>query len=102
MENDLPPPTPPPILPAKKPKAGRGWKIATLLLGIGLAISLFSNVAHFFFNLLFNAAGAGLGNETRLEEVVLERHGSANKVAVVPIEGIISSSVLDGAALSMV
>ncbi len=106
MENDLPPPTPPPlpppILPAKKSKAGRGWKIATLLLAVCLAVSLFSNVAHFFFNLVFNAAGAGLGNETRLEEVVLERHGSANKVAVVPIEGIISSSGLDGAALSMV
>src|SRR6266496_5313778 len=112
MENDLPPPSPPPpsappplpppLLPAKKSKAGHGWKIATLLLGIGLAISLFTNVAHFFFSLLFNAAGAGLGNEPRLEEVVLERHGSANKLAVVPIEGIISSSGLDGGGISMV
>src|SRR6266498_1647841 len=62
MENDLPPPTPPPlpppILPAKKSKAGRGWKIATLLLAVCLAVSLFSNVAHFFFNLVFNSAGA--------------------------------------------
>src|ERR1051325_11310778 len=116
MDNDVPPPTPPPPplpgspppplptpnLPAKSSNAGRGWKIVTLVLALCLAATMFTSVSRFFLNLFFSAAAPGLGNETRLEEVVLERQGSANKIAVVPIEGIISSSGLDGAGANMV
>src|SRR5437867_2171860 len=113
MDNDVPPPTPPPApltpppLPppafpqAMKPKPGRAWNIATLVLGICLAMRLLINLSHLFLSLLFSA-GSGLGGETRLEEVVLERHGSANKIAVVPVEGIIASSGFEGPGLSMV
>ncbi len=68
-----------------------------MVLSICLAVSLLAHVSHLFLNLLFSAAGSGSGSETRLEEVVLERHGSANKIAVLPVEGIITSSGFDGA-----
>src|SRR5437867_529250 len=120
MDNDVPPPpppTPPPLLPppppalpplpsrqvvVRKPNAGRGWRIATLVLGICLAFSVFAHLSRAFLNLLVGAAGTGLGNETRLEEVVLERHGSGNKIAVVPVEGIITSAGFEGGGMNMV
>ena len=88
--------------PAKKPKGGRGWKIATLILAILLAFSVLSNLSHVFYDALLSSAGAGAGSDARLQEITIEHHDSSDKIAVIPVEGIITSSGGDGNSYSMV
>ncbi len=118
MDNELPPPNPPPASPAslpptpppplppfivaKKPKTSRGWKIATLVLAILLTFSLLSNMSHMFFDALLSSAGSGSGGDVRLQEVTIEHNGASDKIAVIPVEGIITSSSIDGGGYSMV
>src|ERR1051325_629813 len=78
----------PPVLTASAPpprKRGRGWMILALILMVFLVLSLFGN----FTQLLMHAAGVHGG--PRLDETVLENNGSANKIAVIDVEGIITS-----------
>lgn len=117
MDNELPPPNPPPAAPvpppplppslplsppAKKPKSGRGWKIAALVLGALLVFSMLSNLAHVFLDTLLGSAGSGAGGEVRLQEVTLEHNNASDKIAVIPVEGIITSSGGDGSGYNMV
>ena len=109
METDNNNPTPPPPLspppltapprltttpPA--PKKNRGWKIFALVLLVLLVISVFGNLGQLaerianFGTKLDHTAGP------HLEEVVLEDNDSHNKIAVVSVEGIISSQFEDG------
>src|SRR5436190_21770996 len=106
MDNTLPP-SPPPIPPTPPPpplpptppyipqrivpprRVGRGWKIAVLVLAILLGISLIWNAQHMFEGVMpesFAPRKAG----PALEEAVVEYNHSANKIAVVPVEGIIT------------
>src|SRR5262245_20614199 len=103
MDNDFPPsspplanpPPPPPIppaaipplpplppTPARKPKAGRGWMIAALVLGFLLLLSLLGSFVSAFFNVIANAEG--MGGETRLQEVTIEHNRASDKIAVIP------------------
>jgi len=109
MDNDFPPPAPPaaptpppplppPIaLPARKPKAGRGWMVAALVLGFLLVLSVLGSLVGSFFEAF--ATVEGLGGETRLQEVMIENNRAADKIAVIPIQGIISSSFDGGYGL---
>jgi protease-4 len=104
----LPPPLPPRpvILPNPSPAAsrsttGRGWKIATLILALVLAFSLLSNFAGLLLGLFAGGSGGPLGMEGRLQEVTVEHNRSANKIAVIPIEGIITSSAADSGGYSL-
>src|SRR5882672_4352968 len=106
MDNDFPPPanpTPPPLfpppptpphplpvtVPPRKQKTGRGWMIAALVLGFLLLLSLLGTFVSAFFNVITSAEG--FGGETRLQEVTIERSRATDKIAVIPIQGIISS-----------
>ena len=97
-----PPPLPPMIPPGQKPKRGRGWKIATLVLAILLALSMLSNVSHIFFDALLSSAGTGAGSDVRLQEITIENNNASDKIAVIPVEGIITSSSIDGGGYNMV
>ena len=90
MENDFPPtnppsptpapppPTPPPLaLPARKPRTGRGWKIATLVLAVLLVLSVLSSFVGAFFDVL--ASAEGFGGEARLQEMTVENNHAADK-----------------------
>jgi protease-4 len=118
MDNDFPPPNPPPASlgplppppaspalppaltpPGRKPKGGRGWMIAALVLGFLLLLSLFGTFVSAFFNLITSAEG--FAGETRLQEVTIEHNRASDKIAVIPIQGIISSS-FDGGGYGLV
>lgn len=92
------PPPPPPVLPppsAPRPRKSRGWMIFALVLLVLLGLSVLINVSQMFES-LFRVQGvrtqfAG----PRLDEVLLENNHSANKIVVVPVDGIISSQMVD-------
>lgn len=119
MENDVPPPNPPaspappppppplpprpavnpaPIILERKP-AGRGWIIATIVLAIILAFTLISKMVGTVMESI--ASAEGMGGSPHLLEVSLENNASSDKIAVIPIEGIISSASFDGNGYSM-
>lgn len=106
MDTNLPPVNPasgqPPLLrpssPSSRPgKTGLGWKIAVVILILLLGISVLLNVGGLLGS-LFRGGGAGYAREggPRLEEITLEYHDSRNKIAVIPVEGIIMSQSLGG------
>jgi protease-4 len=93
-----PAPAPPPLsaplrsapVPAPRAKSGRGWKIAAVVLAVLLLGSMAVNVSQFFASVL---GGAGFVQEAgpHLHEIVLEA-GGGNKIAVIPVEGVIMSA----------
>lgn len=85
---------------ARKPKTGRGWKIATLVLSLLLGFVLLSEFIGMFFGSFVNVEG--MGAQSHLQEVTIEHNRSANKIAVIPIEGVITSSGMGGGGYSMV
>jgi len=90
----------PPTLPPGRmqPRTGRGWKIAVLVLALLLGISMLSNLSH----TLFGEMSSGGGADTPLIESVLENNRAAAKIAVIPVEGVISSASLDGSGRDLV
>ena len=73
--------------------------IAALILGFLLLLSVMGSFVSAFFSLISNTEG--LAGETRLQEVTIERNRGSDKIAVIPIQGIISSG-FDGTGPSMV
>ena len=114
MDSNLPPinqpnvPTPPPLLPppprlsATPQRKGSGWKVAAVLLACLLVISLVFNPLHFLRVILKGTAAQGRTAGPKLEEAVLEDNDSANKIAVVPVEGIITSDLVERGNYGMV
>ncbi|TAK98911.1 MAG: signal peptide peptidase SppA [Verrucomicrobia bacterium] len=107
--NPVPPPPPPqfsapPIItppPTKPPRKSRGWMIVSIILFLLLGLSMLFNVGSIFS--LANIDGArARGGGPKLDEVVVEEHDSRNKIAIVPVEGIISGRQVDQAGNSMV
>jgi protease-4 len=111
MENDFPPATPnppplqspPPVIvppPPSRPRASRGWMIVAIILFLLLAGSMLVN-----FSQLIGPLGGGSaqrGGGPRLDEVVIEDNDASAKIAIVPIEGIISSQMGDHGSYTMV
>jgi len=96
-----PPPTPPPLPPTLPPlvaprpivvrrRSGGGWKAVTLVLLCLLVISLYSNLKHLFSGGSHSSLPTRAG-VPRLEETVIEDNDSTNKIAVIEVEGIITS-----------
>jgi protease-4 len=81
--------------------------IVALLLFLALAVSVLFNIGSVMsgvFRVAAPQSGYYLAQEygPRLQEVVIENHFAGNKVAVIEIEGIITSDMLDRGAFSMV
>jgi protease-4 len=103
----VPPAAPPPPLiippsPTKPKKGGRGWMILALILFALLAFSLLANFGQMVGSLTTLTQSAGRSTGPRLEEIIVKDNGSANKVAVIPVEGIITGDRIDGTAFNLV
>src|SRR6266550_5006808 len=107
--NDSPPPpplTPPPVMapgpPARPPRRGRGWMIFAFVLLVLLGLSVLMNLGHMLES-MFSIKGVGTRVAgPKLDEVVLEDNDASGKIAVVPVEGIITSQVIDRGGFNLV
>jgi protease-4 len=105
-----PPLSPPPIItPPSKPRKSRGWMIVAIILFVVLAFSLFGTLTQFIASAL--SFKSGLRTEAfgptrdagpRLEEFMLENNKSQNKIAVITVDGIITSHDRNDAGNNMV
>jgi protease IV len=115
MENfSSPPPlTPPPVItppPPAKPRKSRGWMVVAIILIVLLGFSWLIIFAQGFsralkFNNGFNRSFKnGMAREVgpRLDECILEDNGVASKIAVITVDGIITSHTEDAAGNTMV
>jgi protease-4 len=107
----LPPPPPvitPPPPPPAKPRRSWGWIIVSLILIVLLGFSLLGNLVQ----AVSHAIGGGFdrGFKTtnarevgpKLDECILEDNGAHNKIAVITVDGVITSHTPDQAGNNMV
>ncbi|MBN2507623.1 MAG: signal peptide peptidase SppA [Verrucomicrobia bacterium] len=107
----LPPPLPPglpPPLPAgpaplpRRVRRANGWRIAVVVLGVLLLLSLLAHVGVIISSIFERLGTVSYGDPVRLQETVLEANHSAHKIAVIPIEGLIFSGSMDGSGYGLV
>jgi len=110
----IPPPLPPPppviiAPPVTPPRRSRGWMVAAIILFVLLAVSLFGNLTQLVTSALsFKRGGHGesFGSARevgpKLDECILENNHSANKIAVITVDGIITSHDMNEAGNNMV
>jgi protease-4 len=118
-ENNPPPPyTPPPpppafsqpppiIMPmstARPQRKGTGWMVLAIILLVLLGLSLLLNFRHALSGITRGGRATYYRSSygPRLEEVTIKESSSDNKIAVIPIEGIISGTPIDQGGFSMV
>jgi protease-4 len=112
---DAPPPPAPPSPPViaapvpPKPRKSRGWMIFAIILLVLLMFSVFGNLAQAISHALsfgrnFNSSFTGAASDVgpRLDEVTLKDNDSREKIAVIPLEGVITSDAVDQSGNSMV
>jgi len=107
-----PPLTPPPPVitppPPAKPRRSWGWIILSVILLVMLGFSLIGNVVQSFTHSLGGSFSRGYKSSMtreagpRLDEVTLEDNDAHNKIAVVTVDGIITSHSADQAGNNMV
>jgi protease-4 len=105
-----PPPAPPPVIIAPPtspaPRRGRGWMVFAIILFVLLAISMLYNLSNFAGNVLHGRSGrlAGRNAGPRLEETELPAGDAdaASKIAVIEVDGIITSRAMDSGGYNMV
>jgi protease-4 len=116
MDSNFTPPPPPLITPPviqplpPKPRRSYGWMIVAIILIVLLAFSwliIFSQAVHrvLNFNNAFNGGFKTMNVRTagpKLDEFLLEDNSSHNKIAIVTVDGIITSHTADQAGNSMV
>jgi protease-4 len=105
-------PPPPPVIappPASRPRKRRGWMVAAIILFVLLVFSLFGNLTQLVTQTLsfkrgFHTEAFGSAREAgpKLDECLLENNKSPNKIAVITVDGIITSHELDEAGNNMV
>src|SRR5947209_13953196 len=104
MDNTTPPPppTPPPLPPSPPPlivpvrpappkRSGTAWKVIALVLLCLLLVSLYSNLKHLFDGGSGHSSLPSRAGLPRLQETILEDNDSTNKLAVIEVDGIITS-----------
>jgi protease-4 len=79
--------------PQRSRRGGTGWKIFAFILLVLLVLSLVANPLHWFLSF---AGGDGAlpqhhNSGPRLQENYVKDNNSANRIVIVPIEGVISS-----------
>ena len=79
--------------------------VAAVIIGVFLLCAVAGGFLLFsmpFAALLGGASGAAAVGETSLQEIVLENNGARDKIAVIPVEGIIMGGGFDGGRAGMV
>src|SRR4051794_12677712 len=97
-----PPPvfTPPPIIvppsPPRPPRRGRGWMVFAIVLLVLLGLSVLVNFSQFAGSVMRVSSGGTVTRAReagpRLDEAVIEDNDAGNKIAIVDVNGIITSS----------
>lgn len=107
MDQDLPPTNspPPPVItpppPSRPVRRGRGWMAATFILSALLILIALGEAARSTMSWSFaNKTGRQTGRW--LEEVTVENNGSDYKVAIIDVEGIITSMAMAHRGKNMV
>ena len=95
----------PPFIP--QPTRGRGWMIVATILFVLLGVCMLSNLTHSTKTMGTLGHLGHRGHPNRLgdrmyEESVLEDHFSKDKIAVIPVTGIITGHSLDRSGDSLV
>jgi protease-4 len=97
---------PPPVISAPAPRRssrGTGWKVFAVIVLVLLVLSVILNFKYAAGNLLTGRSiTAHDSYGPRLEEVTIREGSSTNKIAVVPIEGIISGEMIDRSDYNLV
>jgi len=101
-----PPLTPPPVIApptATRPRKSRGWMITAIVLLLLLLVSVLFNLGSLFSNLV-HMQGLQVHHVAgpRLEEMLLEDNSASAKIAVINIDGIITSREIDQSGYNMV
>jgi len=92
---------PPTGIPPRR--GGGGWKVFAVILLVLLLISFLFNAGHFFSGLTHTKSGRiSKTVGPKLDEVLTEDNEAQNKIAVVPIEGIITSRNMDQGGFNLV
>jgi len=114
MDNDAVPPfnappaplPPPPVIAPPtppRPRKSRGWMIFALVLLLLLAVSVLFNIGSVFKSIVHvQGLQAHRFAGPRLEETLVEDNNATAKIAVVNIDGIITSREIDQSGYSMV
>jgi protease IV len=116
MEDNTPPPfaappplqSPPPIIvppPPTPPRKSRGWMVISIILFLLLAVSVMANLGALFRSFTHLSGISGTHQRfggPRLDEVVLEDNDGSEKIAVIPIEGVISGELSGRGGYSLV
>jgi len=89
----------PAVSPASGAKRGRGWMIVAIALFCALGVSLLLNMAGFVESFTGVAARQTAG--PNLMEVLVEDYEGGDKIAVLSIEGIISSGDYNGTGFEL-
>lgn len=107
-----PPPTPPSftrpppvITPSAVPRPARrgtGWMIFAIILLVLLGLSMLLNLRSAVRGITSGRTASYHSYGPRLEEVTIKDSSSYDKIAVIPVEGIISGSPIDQGGYSMV
>src|SRR2546426_4178918 len=112
-------PTPPPMAPppplqplppvivapasTPPPRRGRGWMVFAIILMVLLTFSLFGNFSSFMSGLIFSKGGKHTRTVgPRLEEVITDDNDATDKIAVIDVQGIITSHAFDSGGYGMV
>jgi protease-4 len=85
------------------PRRGNGWRVFAVILMVLLVLSLALNFKHAMHNVMRGKlATASTGYGPRLDEVVVREGGGGNKIAVIPVNGIITSQAVERGDFNMV
>src|SRR5271155_2884598 len=101
-----PPPLAPPPIISPPPPPPRGpnhgvWKALALIFLVLLVGSLFSHLVTFSHGVIPRSRSVAERSRT-LEELVLEHTNSDNKIAVIDVDGVISSGSVDRSDMNLV
>lgn len=102
------PPTPPPLVAPPSLQArrnrGRGWIVVVVILMILLGLSVLFNLTYFLGGLFTPSVGPRYMRVVgpRMDEVLVEEGASSAKIAIIEVEGIISSDMFQQGGFGMV